>query len=125
MNSNFVVHFEIPVTNMNRAVDFYTKVFNTTLTLEEIDGYHMALFPRSGDLFGASGALVVGDVYHPSIEGCFIYFAVESIDEIFARALSEGKSVLYPKTSLEEHGYVGEIQDSEGNRIGLREPAKQ
>jgi predicted enzyme related to lactoylglutathione lyase len=124
MKMNPVVYFEIPVLDLDRACDFYSKVFETTLTREVVDGYQMAFFETSGDSFGASGALVVGDVYIPSHQGCFLYFGVESIDETIARAEELGGSVLYPKKSNGDLGSVAEIQDSEGNRIALHEENK-
>ena len=118
---NPVVYFEIPVLELDRASDFYSKVFETILTKDIIDGYQMAFFESFGESFGAPGALVVGDVYIPSHQGCFLYFGVESIDETVARALEHGGSVLYPKKSNGDLGYVAEIQDTEGNRIALHE----
>jgi hypothetical protein len=123
MSTNFVVHFEIPVLDLDRAIAFYSAVFETTLSREEIDGYDMAMFPVEDEGFGASGALVQGDVYIPSVEGCFLYFGVESIDETVARALASGGSEMYPKKSNGELGWVAEIKDSEGNRIALHQPA--
>jgi uncharacterized protein len=123
VKSNPVVYFEIPVLDLDRACDFYSKVFDTTLTQDLVDGYQMAFFESFDESFGASGALVVGDVYRPSHQGCFIYFGVESIDETVARAVEHGGSVLYPKKSNGDLGSVAEIQDSEGNRIALHEEA--
>jgi predicted enzyme related to lactoylglutathione lyase len=121
---NPVVYFEIPALDLERACDFYSNVFETTLTKDIVDGYQMAFFESSNDSFGATGALVVGDVYVPSHQGCFLYFGVESIDETVARALEHGGSVLYPKKSNGDLGFVAEIQDSEGNRIALHEESK-
>ncbi len=84
----------------------------------------MAFFDSSDESFGATGALVVGDVYTPSHQGCFVYFGVESIDETVARALEHGGSVLYPKKSNDDLGFVDDNQDSEGNRIALHEETK-
>jgi predicted enzyme related to lactoylglutathione lyase len=124
MKMNPVVYFEIPVLDLDRACDFYSNVFETELTQEVVDGYQMAFFETSDDSFGASGALVVGDVYVPSHQGCFLYFGVESIDETIARALELGGSLLYPTKSNGDLGSVAEIQDSEGNRIALHEENK-
>jgi uncharacterized protein len=123
MKMNPVVYFEIPVLDLDRACEFYSKVFETTLTQDGVDGYQMAFFESFDASFGASGALVVGDVYIPSHQGCFLYFGVESIDETVARAIAHGGSVLYPKKSNGDLGSVAEIQDSEGNRIALHEEA--
>ena len=124
MKTNPVVYFEIPVLDLARASNFYSKVFETTLNHDVVDGYQMAFFDSFGGSFGATGALVVGDVYVPSHQGCFLYFGVESIDETVERALEHGGSVLYPKKSNGDLGFVAEIQDTEGNRIALHEEKK-
>ena len=124
MKMNPVVYFEIPALDLDRACDFYSKVFDTSLTQDAVDGYQMAFFETSDESFGASGALVVGDVYRPSHQGCFLYFGVESIDETVARALEHGGSVLYPKKSNGDLGFVAEIEDTEGNRIALHQETK-
>ena len=124
MKLNPVVYFEIPVLDLNRACHFYSQVFETTFTRDEVDGYQMAFFESSEDSFGAAGALVFGDVYVPSHQGCFLYFGVDDIDKTIARALVHGGSVLYPKKSNGDLGFVAEIQDSEGNRIALQEEGK-
>ena len=124
MKTNPVVYFEIPVLDLTRACVFYSKVFETTLTQDLVDVYQMAFFESGDGSSGATGALVVGDVYRPSHQGCFLYFGVESIDETVARALEHGGSVLYPKKSNGDLGFVAEIQDSEGNRIALHEDNK-
>ena len=117
--SNPVVHFEIPVTNMDRAVEFYEAVFGYDLSRQEVDGYSMAFFPRNDGVIGASGALASGDVYKPSKEGAIIYFDVEDIDAVLHKAQERGGSLLYPKKDIGESGYVAELEDSEGNRIAL------
>jgi len=116
-----MTYFEIPVTDMDRAVEFYTSVFGVSLTREIVDGYDMALFPPAEDGWGASGALAKGDVYVPSKTGAILYFRVASIDDILARATAAGADILYPKKDIGELGYVAEIEDSEGNRIALTE----
>jgi predicted enzyme related to lactoylglutathione lyase len=117
--TNPVYYFEIPVTDLDRAIRFYSSVFDFELTRQNVDGYDMALLPRTDSAPGASGALAVGDVYVPSRNGPIIYFDVDDIDATLERALTQGAIVLYPKKHIGEAGYVAEIQDSEGNRIAL------
>jgi predicted enzyme related to lactoylglutathione lyase len=116
-----MTYFEIPVTDMDRAVQFYTSVFGVSLTREIVDGYDMALFPPAEDGWGASGALAKGDVYVPSKTGAILYFRVASIDDILARATAAGADILYSKKDIGDLGYVAEFEDSEGNRIALTE----
>jgi uncharacterized protein len=119
--ANPVGYFEIPVTNMDRAEAFYATVFNLEMHRQTIDGYEMSLFPFDANGFGASGALAKGDVYVPSKMGVVIYFSVKSIDETLKVATQNGASVLYPKKSIGEMGFVAEFEDSEGNRIALHQ----
>jgi hypothetical protein len=116
---NPVVHFEIPVSDMNRAVHFYEAVFGYALRRETVDGYAMAFFPRADGQSGASGALAQGNVYKPAKAGPVLYFDVADIDDTLARAKAQGGSVLYAKKDIGEAGFVAEIEDSEGNRIAL------
>ena len=117
--TNPVYYFEMPVTDMDRAVAFYQRVFGFAFDRQTVDGYEMAFFPRADDRPGASGALAKGDVYKPSHTGCIVYFDVDDIDEVLRLSEAEGAKVLYPKKDIGEAGFVAEIEDSEGNRIAL------
>jgi len=115
---NPVSYFEIPVTDMDRAIDFYEAVFSVTLERTVIDGHDMALFPFDKNGKGVSGALAKGDSYVPARSGPRIYFSVESIDQTLAHAISMGGRIAYPKTSV-GNLWVAEFEDSEGNQIAL------
>jgi predicted enzyme related to lactoylglutathione lyase len=115
---NPVHYFEIPVTDIERAMRFYSAVFGFALTRQTVDGYEMALFPRIDGAPGASGALAMGDVYVPSKSGPIVYFDVPDIDAVLERAQAQGAVILYAKKRVGP-GYVAEIEDSEGNRIAL------
>ena len=43
--TNPVVYFEIPVNDLQRAVKFYSAIFNFIFEKEIMDGYEMAFFP--------------------------------------------------------------------------------
>ncbi len=123
--SNPVVYFEIPVIDMDRAVKFYTAVFNFSFQKEVIDHNEMALFPFNAANEGITGALAKGDSYKPSLNGTLVYFKTDNIDQTLALALKNGAELLYPKTSNGPLGFVAEFKDSEGNRIALHMEAKQ
>jgi uncharacterized protein len=116
---NPVNFFEIPVTDMDRAVQFYAGAFEYTFERTIIDGNEMALFPSGESGKGISGALVKGDTYTPSVAGTRIYFSTGDINKTLKRVQSLGGKVLYPKTAIGQLGYVAEFQDTEGNRIAL------
>jgi predicted enzyme related to lactoylglutathione lyase len=115
---NPVVYFEIPVTDIERATQFYKAIFNFSFDKEKIDNNEMALFPFHEKATGISGALAKGEIYKPTVEGVLIYFNTANIDETLKRATQHGAKVLYPKTD-NGIGFVAEFQDSEGNRIAL------
>lgn len=120
---NPVRYFEIPVTDMERAMRFYASVLRVDFERTAIDGNDMALFPFDAGASGITGALAKGESYTPGRQGVRIYFSVDDIDETLARAQSAGGRVLYPKTSIGELGWVAEFEDSEGNCIAIHADA--
>lgn len=117
-NSNPVVYFEIPVTDIDRAIKFYQVVFDVNFNKEIIDNNEMALFPFENQSTGISGALAKGEIYKPTKEGVVIYFKTDNIDETLERSTANGGQILYPKTD-NGIGFVAEFEDTEGNRIAL------
>lgn len=116
--SNPVVYFEIPVTEIDRAIKFYKAVFQFEFKKENIDNNEMALFPFVDENSGISGALAKGKIYKPTKNGVVIYFKTENIDETLKLATSNGGQILYPITD-NGIGLVAEFEDTEGNRIAL------
>ena len=117
--SNPVVYFEIPATDLDRAMRFYGAVFGFTFQRESIDGNDMALFPLAAEAAGASGALAKGSTYVPSKTGSLVYFRTEDLAKTLERVKAAGGKVLYPVTATGANGYVAEFEDSEGNRVAL------
>lgn len=117
MANNFGAYFEIPVSNMERAINFYQQLLGIELELGQIHDYEMAFFPFENGL-GISGALVKGDVYRPSIEGVFLYLQIDDIEATISKGVELGSKVLLEKTEADSC-FVAEITDSEGNRVCL------
>ena len=113
MSKITVSYFEISVTNLKRAMDFYSFVFGIDFEIKNIHGNEFAFFPNN------IGALAKGESYKPSKDGTRIYFDVESIDEIMKNVLEKGGKELFPKTSTGGFGSVAEFEDSEGNCVAL------
>ncbi len=120
---NPVGYFEIPVLDMERAVSFYSTVFDYHFTPAVVDGYEMALFPNLEGEEGITGALAKGDAYIPSKSGSLIYFNTDNIKDSLERVVQAGGAVLYDRKSIGELGFVAEFEDSEGNRIALHQAA--
>jgi predicted enzyme related to lactoylglutathione lyase len=118
---NLIAHVEIPALDLERAMRFYTAVFD--VSFEEIVTIHdnrMAYFPFEEGKDGASGALAEGETYVPTKDGAIIYLGVRNIDDVLARAVQHGSEILFPKTPVNENLFVAEISDSEGNRIAIQ-----
>lgn len=123
--SNPTVYFEIPVYDMDRAIQFYKNVFDFQFKTENFDNIDMAYFPFSDEQSGISGALAKGEIYKPTKDGVLIYFHTNDIELSLKKAKNQGSEILFPATFHKELGFeVAEIQDSEGNRIGLHQKLK-
>jgi uncharacterized protein len=116
---NPVGYFEIPVNDLDRAVNFYGKIFGYEFDRSTVDGNEMAWFPIHEGESGISGALAQGESYIPSAKGARIYFNTDNIEDVLAKVNLAGGKTLYPKTSIGELGWVAEFEDSEGNCIAL------
>ncbi len=114
-----VRYLEIPVNELDRAVEFYEFVFGIALERVEVDGHAMARFPSLGDGRGADVALARGGAYVPSKAGVIVYFHVPDIDAVMSRAIGRGAAVLFAKKEVSPGTWVAEFEDSEGNRIAL------
>lgn len=117
--SNPVIWFEIPVKDLDRASQFYAHVFGVAFEEQSMGETQMAFFPMLMDAGGAAGTLVKGEGYAPCESGTLIYFTTPDIEAALARASERGGKTLTAKTAIGEYGYMGIMQDSEGNRIGL------
>ena len=117
--NNLGTFFEIPVTDMERAIKFYSHTFNVEFVKEIIHENEMAFFPFSEKGIGISGALAKGEIYRPSLNGCLIYLATDNIDRTLKKAVEIDAEILFPKTEVPGIGYSAELKDCEGNRIAL------
>ena len=114
---NRVVHFEIPVDDMQRARTFYIDMFGWDIskwngpieywsakTGEGAGGINGALLPRGGAV-----ATVVNTV------------SVENLDAALAKLVQCGGSVESPKIAIPNVGDFAYGKDTEGNVFGLLE----
>lgn len=115
---NQVVWFDLPVVQLERAVQFYSKVLNCELQIEELPMMRMAVLPHEKN--DVAGCLYESDIHKPSVDGVLIYFNVEGrLCDAVQAAVDNGGQVLQPKHEIGPHGYRALVLDSEGNRIAL------
>ena len=115
----FVAWVEIPTADFERAVKFYSSVFQLELTpIDCGQGEKMACFPTG------EGAIVQSPYAKPSENGAVVSFTVpDSIEATILRIEHEKGKVIIPKTKIEAEGrgYFAVCIDSENNKIGLYE----
>lgn len=117
---NPVGWFELPVTDMARAIAFYQTVFGYTMQAQSFgNSHHMAFFPMDMNEKGIGGALFAGKGCTPSAHGTLVYFTAPDIDATVERIVAAGGHIALPKTDIGEYGWMAFFIDSEGNRVGL------
>ncbi len=115
---NTVVWFDIPVTNLQRAMEFYHRVLGVSLQKLEQAPVPTAFFPFGPGI--ASGALIESHAVKPSKQGATVYLnGGKDLAVSLAKVETAGGKVLQQKTAIGPHGFIAYFEDSEGNRVGI------
>ncbi len=115
---NPVQWFDIATIKIERAKDFYSKVFNLEFQFIETPDSKMYMF-GAPDKVGSAGCLVQSSNNQPSTDGTVIYFACDDVATEASRVEAAGGKLLFPKTNIGKFVFVAQCIDTEGNRIGL------
>jgi predicted enzyme related to lactoylglutathione lyase len=122
MSQNTLCWTDIPVTNLDRAITFYSAVLAQPVNKESGPGFEFGLLPHAGS--NASGCLTVSEDNAPSLTGALIYLSVNGrLDAAVEAVTTQGGKVLQEKHQIGPYGYRAVIVDSEGNRIALHSEA--
>jgi predicted enzyme related to lactoylglutathione lyase len=121
MNS-FISIFEIPATDISRAVEFYQEILAIKIEKIDMPGMQMGVFPYEGQM--VTGVIVQGEGFQPSTDGVTIYLnGGDNLQIILDKVEKNGGKILVPKTlHADESGYFAMFHDTEGNRLGLHSP---
>lgn len=128
-----IVWIEIPVSNFERALNFYQNVFETKLDVREFYGKKVGLF--SQESFGIKASINEQENFNGS-NGTKPFFlvnvmsdALESVEEnggkIIARPIllkqtnEHGELIIGSNLIDNEVGYYAEVTDSENNHFYL------
>ena len=119
---HFINWFEIPASNIERAVSFYNRIFDLKMDTDEMNGYSMAFFPVES---GVGGAIMCGEGSVPSQHGPLLYLnGGENLDKVLLKVEDAGGKVIMQKQKInEENGYFALFIDSEGNKMALHSNA--
>lgn len=119
MNANPVTWFDLSVSDLDRAKQFYETVFDIRLVEFPTEWGRQAAFPSDNEGPNASGALVEKADRAANGNNTIVYFATKECAAEEQRVEKAGGSVITPKMPIGEFGFVSIIMDTEGNIIGL------
>lgn len=119
---SYISIFEIPATDISRAVKFYQAILDINIEIMDMEGMQMGLLPFEGQ--NVIGTIMKGEGYIPSPNGVTIYLnGGDNLKTILNKVENNGGKIIVPKTLHgDESGYFAIFLDTEGNRIGLHSP---
>ena len=113
---NAIVHLEIPVTDLDKAKSFYSKLFGWKVDLMPEMDY--ALFdtgtPPNGG-FNKVDKIGTG--------GCMLYIHVDDIEKKLKEIEKAGGKTVRKKTEIPQFGWNATFKDIFGNILGLFAPS--
>lgn len=116
------MHFEIPADDVQRAREFYQKIFGWKIHAYP-DAEYTILQTGPTDEKGMNQELGFinggmmkrqGDIKNPVIT-----IDVPSIEEAFDKIIAQGGKIIRKKMDVGDMGYAAYFKDSEGNIMGL------
>ncbi|HEX9372288.1 MAG TPA: VOC family protein [Roseiflexaceae bacterium] len=115
------VWIEIPVKDLDRALQFYQAVFGLQEAEIAADDVRRTTVLASTTPEGGAGiSLNQTHNFEPSDKGTLVYFdASEDVTSHLSRVTQAGGRIIEPKTSMGEAGYYATILDTEGNQLAL------
>jgi predicted enzyme related to lactoylglutathione lyase len=117
--ANQFVWVDIPVTDLDRAIAFYSAVLEAPVKREEFPGgVCIGVLPHVGD--NVSGCLFISETVQPSAHGPLVYLNCQDrLDAALAAVEPNGGKIIQGKESIGPYGWRALILDSEGNRLAL------
>jgi predicted enzyme related to lactoylglutathione lyase len=110
-----ITHIDIPVSDLKRAAEFYSGLFGWQIAeLPGFEGYPMWQAPNK----------ISGGGLAPRSDGFTqprSYVEVDSIDDVLAKAVEAGATVVMEKQPISETSWWAIFQDPDGNHVGLYE----
>ena len=119
---SYISLFEIPATDIARAVNFYQSILDINIEIMEAPGMEIGVFPYEDQ--AVTGVIMKEEGLTPSAEGVTIYLnGGDNLQVILDKVQQNSGKIMVPKTPhADEVGYFAIFLDSEGNKIGLHSP---
>ncbi|MBP7114469.1 MAG: VOC family protein [Candidatus Peribacteraceae bacterium] len=127
-----VIHFEIPVTDLQKARDFYGPIFGWALqdwTMPDgsihigVHTTHIDEATRQPKEAGAINGMI--QLRNDKVKSPTFAVNVDSIDDRVAKVEKAGGKVIQQKVDIMGMGFYCYVQDPDGNVFGLWEDAKK
>ncbi len=118
-----VQYFEIPADDVNRAQEFYKKVFGWDMQKWSNPGHDYWMFETKDDKgnSGLGGGMMKRQSTQHTVTN---YITVSSIDEYSSKIEQSGGKVIIPKKEIPNMGFFAICLDSENNMFGIYEDNK-
>ncbi len=110
-----IIHFEIPVDEVSRAIKFYSDVFGWKIEKWGPQDYWLIKTGEETEP-GIGGAMMKRDT---PVTVTVNTIDVPSLDEYLAKVTKGGGKILTSKATIPGVGYFAYCQDTEGNTFGL------
>jgi len=114
--NNTITHIEIPAPDLQKAISFYSKIFNWKIEIITENVYAYFIIGDTNTGGGLDTSLT------PSKEksGAQIVIDVEDIDQTLINIQASGGKIIMPKTLIEGgHGFYASFQDPNGNYLQI------
>jgi hypothetical protein len=114
-----VVHFEIPAEDPDRAVKFYSEVFNWKIEKWTGPVDYRLITTGSEDEPGINGAIMKRQNPQATVTNTI---EIPSVDDFLDNIVANGDKIMAPKMPVPGVGYAAYFADTEGNVFGLMQP---
>jgi predicted enzyme related to lactoylglutathione lyase len=115
-----VIHFEIPADNPERAVKFYSKVFNWKIDKWEGPVDYWLVTAGDEKELGINGAITL----KANLSVTTNTISVPSVDDFIKKIKDAGGKVVQGKMAVPGVGYMAYCSDTEGNMFGIMQMDK-
>ena len=113
---NNITHFELPADDIQRAKDFYAKLFNWEFTYMEEMEYMMFQMKNTKDENSGTGGILKRQNEMHTVTN---YVNVSNIDEMASKIEEAGGKIIVPKQAVPNMGWFLHFMDTENNIMAV------
>ena len=120
--SSYISLFEIPATDISRAIKFYETILDISIEKVEMPEMEIGVLPYENR--EVHGVIMRAEGLTPSENGVVIYLnAGNDLQPTLDKIEANGGKIVIPKTAHADGiGFFAIFIDSEGNKMGLNSP---